>query len=176
MVKQGTVITDTATKDTGEFLETNESSNGKVLKIKWTFNPGGVKPAPHVHLLQDETFEVISGYYTCEYKGEIKRIGLGEKMTFDKAVGHMHYNADDIPCEVIQTFTPALDAEDLLHRLVEVSNEGKIVNGEPPLLEVMVWMRKYKAKTYLAKIPVPVQNSLSYVLAPIGRMLGHGGK
>ena len=175
MIKQGTIIQDSKTKDTAEFLETNQSTGGKYCKVKWTFHAGGIRPAAHIHLLQDEQFEVLKGYYTYEYKGETKKLGPGESIVFDKAVGHIHYNGDNETCEVIQTFTPALDVEDLLYRLVELSNEGKIINGEPPMLEVMVWLKKFEAKTYLAKVPVGVQNTLATLLAPVGRMLGHGG-
>jgi hypothetical protein len=75
---------------------------------------------------------------------------------------------------VIQTVTPALDFEDILSRLIELNNTGKIKNGEPPLLEVMVWLQKYKTKTYLAGIPEVIQNAMAGVLAPIGRLPGYG--
>lgn len=175
MVKQGTTIVNSVTKDEATFLETNQSSGGKHAQIKWLAKAGGGKPPMHIHLSQEETFEVITGLYTYEYQGEKKKLGPGESITFPKGLPHNHYNDDTTDCEMIQTVTPALDFEDLFVRINQIFEQGKVVNSQPPLLEVMVWLKKYKAKTYLAGIPLPVQNIMATVLAPVGRMLGHGG-
>lgn len=175
MINQGTTLRVAASNEAYTFLETNQSSGGKHCKVKFELKPGGVKPVMHIHQLQDETFEVVSGIYTCEINGEKKKLADGESITFPKNVAHNHYNEENADCVVIQTVSPALDFEDILARLIELNNTGKIVNGQPPLLEVMVWLKKYEAKTYLAGIPVPVQNTMATVLAPVGRMLGHGG-
>jgi hypothetical protein len=37
----------------------------------------------------------------------------------------------------------------------------------------MVWLRYYKARTYLAQVPVALQNALAYLLAPVARLLGY---
>jgi quercetin dioxygenase-like cupin family protein len=174
MIKQGTTLTATNTGETYTFLETAESSGGKHTKVKFNLKPGGIKPAMHIHLTQNEHFEVLSGTYTYEMNGEKKKVGPGETLYLPKGIAHTHYNDESTDCVVIQTVTPALDFEDILARLIELNNTGKIKNGEPPLLEVMVWLQKYKAKTYLAGVPVGIQNAMSTLLAPIGRMLGHG--
>jgi len=175
MVTKGTILRNSQTGETAEFLETRESSKGKEAKIRWVFKAGGIKPATHIHVMQDETFEVLSGSYYYELNGEQNQLKAGESKTFPKNVAHTHFNSTDKDCEAIQTVSPALDFEDILARLFELNEQGKIKNGEPPLLEVMVWIQKYEAKTYLAKIPVGVQNAMASVLAPIGRILGHGG-
>jgi mannose-6-phosphate isomerase-like protein (cupin superfamily) len=175
MVKQGTTVINSITKDEVIFLETNVSSGGKHCKIKWLAKAGGGKPPMHIHLTQEETFEIISGRYTYEYEGEKKTLGPGERITFPKEVPHNHYNDSSVDCEMIQTVSPALDFEDIFMRINKLFEQGKVVDSQPPMLEVMVWLKKYEAKTYLAGIPVPVQNILASVLAPIGRMLGHGG-
>ena len=169
-------MVNSVTNDEFEFLETHQSSGGKHTKVKFTLKPGGFKPPMHIHHSQDETFDVISGNYTYEYRGEKKTIGPGESITLPKGEAHNHYYDENSGCEVIQTVSPALDFEDLFMRINELNDQGKIVNGQPPMLEVMVWLQKYKAKTYLAGIPIGVQNVMALVLAPIGRMLGHGGK
>ena len=175
MVKQGTVLINSDTKDETTFLETSESSGGKLTKIKFLFRVGSPKPQKHIHQVQDEKIEVISGYFTCEYKGEKKKLGPGESITLLKGVPHKHYNEENTDCEVLQTITPALDFEDMVVSVNQLVEQGKIVNGKPPLLEVMVWLRKYQSKIYLAGVPVGIQNGMAAVLAPIGRMLGYGG-
>ncbi|MCW5906545.1 MAG: cupin domain-containing protein [Chitinophagales bacterium] len=172
MIKQGTTLTVQATGEQYTFLETAESSNGKHCKVKFDLKPGSLKPVMHIHQMQDENFEVLSGTYTYEMNGEKKKITVGQSIDLPKGVAHTHYNDEPENCVVVQTVSPALDFEDILARLIELNNTGKIKNGEPPLLEVMVWLKKYKAKTYLAGIPVGIQNAMATVLAPIGRMLG----
>lgn len=175
MILQHTILTASDTGDTYEFLETNQSSGGKHTKVKFSLKPGGFKPAMHIHQTQHETFEVLSGTYTYEVNGEIRKAAPGEKIDLLAGVAHTHYNGENTDCVVIQTVSPSLDFEDILARLIELNNLGKIVKGQPPLLEVMVWLKKYEAKTYLASIPVPVQNTLAMLLAPVGKLLGHGG-
>jgi quercetin dioxygenase-like cupin family protein len=175
MVTKGTILRNSQTGETAEFLETRDSSGGKHAKVKWNFKPDGIKPATHIHVLQDETFEVISGSYAYELNGEKSQLNAGESKMFPKNVAHTHFNGSDTDCVAIQTVSPALDFEDILARLFALNEQGKIKNGEPPLLEVMIWIQKYEAKTYLAKIPVGVQNAMSFLLAPLGRMLGYGG-
>ena len=159
MVKQGTKIVNVLTKDEMEYLETEQSSGGKHCKIKWLSKASGAKPPMHIHWSQEESFEIISGQFTYEYKGKKKTLGAGESITFPKGEAHNHYNEGTTDCEMIQTVSPALDFEDIFMRINELFEQGKVVNSQPPMLEVMVWLKKYKAKTYLAGIPVPVQKA-----------------
>lgn len=174
MVKQGTTLINNATGEAYTFLETCESSGGKYTKVRFDLKPGSLRPAMHIHQIQHENFEVLSGIYTYEINGEKRKISAGQSVDLPLGVPHTHYNDETIDCVVIQTVSPALDFEDILARLIELNNTGKIKNGEPPLLEVMVWLQKYKAKTYLAGVPVGIQNVMAILLAPIGRMLGYG--
>jgi quercetin dioxygenase-like cupin family protein len=174
MINKGTILHNKHTGEIAEFLETSKSSGGECAKVKWLFKAKGTKPAMHIHAMQDEVFQVVSGSYTYELKGEKKKLFAGESITMPKTVAHTHYYEDDVVSEVIQTVSPALDFEDLLSRLFELANEGRLKNGEPPLLEVMVWIKKYEAKTYLAKIPIGIQKSMALLLAPIGLLLGYG--
>jgi mannose-6-phosphate isomerase-like protein (cupin superfamily) len=174
MVKQGTVLINDATGDKAEFIETSASTGGKQVKLKFVGVAGGVRPAAHVHMSQDETFEVISGYFTYVMDGKINKIGPGQSVTLPKGTPHQHYNGDSVDCEYYHIASPALDFEDIMVRIFELSNAGKIVNGNPPVLEAMVWIKKYEAKTYLAGMPVGLQNFMATMLAPVGRALGYG--
>lgn len=174
MVKQGTVFNNTISGINMEFLETNESSQGRFSKIKLTVKPDSLRTPAHIHQTQDEHFEVLQGTYTYEINGEKKHLKAGEWFVLPKAVAHNHYNEGTEDCIVIQTITPALDFEDIMQRLNELAAAGKTPNGDPPLMEVMIMLQKHQSRTYLAGMPVGVQQALSAVLAPVGRMLGYG--
>ena len=70
--------------------------------------------------------------------GEKKTLSGGESITMPMAMGHTHYSEHDSISEIIKTVSPDLDFEDLLAWLFEIANEGKMKNGERPLLEVMI--------------------------------------
>lgn len=83
----------------------------------------------HMHVLQDETFEVISGKLTVCKDGKISAIGAGEKVVLPKNEPHNHYNGDDVPLMYIQTVVPALDFDFMAENLVGLAADGKSKNG-----------------------------------------------
>lgn len=173
MAKKGQVMTNPANGNCIEWLEISEETNGKHIRFKWTMKQGGLNPVEHLHATQDETFEVLSGKlsYTCEDKSGV--VTEGEKLVLPKGIRHRHSNGNAGDTIVIQTVSPALDSEIVIETLYGLSVEGRVPGGQPPLLQVMVWLRSMKSKTYLASIPKAVQDGLSFVLAPIGRLLGY---
>jgi quercetin dioxygenase-like cupin family protein len=174
MATKGQTWTDAGTGDKAEMLESANDTGGKYIRFLFTTKPGGVKPAMHLHLFQDEEFEVKSGVLTYVLNNEKKTAKAGEKVLLPKGIGHTHYNDSLTETLVmIQTISPALDGEPLIESLLGLSQDGKMKNGEPDFLQVMVWLRHFKARTYLAKVPVGVQNILAFVLAPVGRLFGY---
>lgn len=162
------------TGDKVEVLETSKENNGERLLYRFTIKPNGFKPALHVHEKQDEIFEIIRGKFTYNLEGKLKVASAGETVVLPKGRPHTHYNGD--PHEdlvMLQSITPALDSEWLVDSILGLTKDGEIINGEPKFLQVMVWLRYYKAKTYLAKVPVAVQKYLAFILAPVARLLGY---
>jgi hypothetical protein len=45
--------------------------------------------------------------------------------------------------------------------------------GQPPFLQLMVWMKELEGKTCVDGIPVGVQRVLAALLAPIGKVMGY---
>jgi quercetin dioxygenase-like cupin family protein len=173
MAKKGDIIKNKITGDIVEFITTSAETSGKFTKILFTVKPGGFKPVEHIHPQVDETFKVLSGRLTYMLNGEEYSIGEGQQITLPKGIRHTHFNneAEDLVME--QTFSPSLDVEVFLENLFGLTGDGRLKNGAPEFLQVMVWLRRLEAKTYLAKIPIGAQNFLSIVLAPVGSMLGY---
>ena len=165
---------DPATGDKVEVLETPKENNGERLRYRFTIKKGGFKPVLHIHEKQDEVFEIVSGKLTYNLHAQLKVAGAGEVVTLPKGLPHTHYNADaDEDLVMIHNIVPALDGEWLIDSILGLTRDGKVVNGEPKFLQVMVWLRYYNARTYLAKVPVAAQNFLAFLLAPVGRLLGY---
>lgn len=173
MAHKGQVLVNRSTGETVEFLETGRDNNGQRLRFKYCMKPGGLKPVQHFHALQDETFEVISGKLAYVLDGVEKLASPGETVLLPKGVRHTHFNGHDAETVVIQSHIPALDSEAIVETLYYLDSQGKMNNGEPPLLQVMVWLKELSAKTYLASIPRGVQDALSFVLGPVGKMAGY---
>ena len=173
MAKKGDIIINNITGDIVEFLETSEDTGGKYTRIKFTIKPGGFKPVKHVHPLFDETFKILSGKLSYNLDGEEFQIHAGQKITLPKGISHSHFNNEQVDLVMEQTFSPSLDVEIFLDNLFGLTSDGRLKNGSPEFLQIMVWIRKLKAKTYLAGIPVMVQNLISILCFLPARVLGY---
>lgn len=173
MAKRGDIITDNSTGDTVEFLETALETGGSYTKIRFTIKPGGFRPVEHLHPSFDESFKVIKGILTVKLDGTMSKVTEGDEVTLPKGVPHTHYNDEKSELIMEQTFSPSLDVEIFLENLFGLSCDGRVKNGEPELLQVLVWLKKLKAKTYLARIPAGLQDTLSAILSPLAGVLGY---
>ncbi|MBS1518838.1 MAG: cupin domain-containing protein [Bacteroidetes bacterium] len=171
MAHKGQIISDEFT--IMEFLETSEDTDGKYSKILVTFKPGSFKAVDHIHLFQDETFRVRSGILTYKLDGITNKISSGEEITLPKGKPHTHFNDEKYDLITEQIISPALDVEYLLETIFGFAGEGKIKKGKIPFFQVMLWLKYLKAKTYLASLPISVQDFLSSVTAPIARKKGY---
>lgn len=170
---QGQVITNPRTGEYIEFVETANETKGAYSRIKIKVVAGGFKPVLHLHTTTDETFEVISGRLTYILNDEKKDIGAGSMVTLPKGIPHTHYNDGGEDLVMYQSFAPSLDIDLFLENLFGLDAEGKVPNGQCAFLQLMVWGKTLRTKSYIASVPIGIQKILSYLLAPIGRLMGY---
>lgn len=173
MPKKNQVLTDKFSGDSFEFLETGESTNGKFVKLKVTLKSKGKTVDDHIHLAQDELFEVISGRLACFVKGERSDLGAGERLELPRNVPHNHYNVEDETVVYHQTISPAYDIDYFVENLVGLINDGKVKDGQLPFLQAMVTAKYLESPSRLASIPMVPQNLLISVLGPLARLFGY---
>ena len=70
MPTKGQVLVNPLSGDQFEFLETALDTAGERVTIKATGRSKGRQVPNHIHVLQDETFEIISGELTVWTDGE----------------------------------------------------------------------------------------------------------
>lgn len=169
----GQVIQDRINGNRFEFLETAESSGGQRVRIKITQCAKGKTVGDHIHLAQDEHFEVISGSLTYSINKEKNNLLSGEQITLYRNIPHNHYNTGDEPAVYIQTISPALDIDYFLENLVGLINDGKMERGNMPFLQKMVTLKYLESPSLLADIPRGLQKLLAHMLGPVARMLGY---
>lgn len=173
MPTQGQVIINPTNGDSYEFLETAKDTNGERVKMKATIHSKGQLVPRHLHVFQEETFEIVSGQLTVLFEGQIRKLSAGEKITLPKNVPHNHYNDEDSPVTYVHSVAPALDFDYLIENLVGLAADGKSKNGKYGLVQELVSLKYLDSKSYLADIPLGVQKILMNGIAPIGRLLGY---
>lgn len=173
MPKVGQVLKDHFNGNSFEFLETAESSGGKRVKIKITQRAKGKTVEDHIHLLQDEHFEVLSGQLTYIINKEKNYLNSGEQITLLRNTPHNHYNTGDEPAVYIQTISPALDIDYFLENLMGMINDGKLKKGQMSFFQKMATLKYLESPSLLANIPRGVQRFLANVLGPVARRLGY---
>lgn len=161
------------TGETFEMVETSRETGGRYTRMKVTLQPGSLQPVMHLHESGDETFEVISGKMSYQLGKQQGVIGPGEKILLPKGIPHTHYNAEKEPLVVYQTVSPSLDFEVFIETFCGLLNDGRFRNGQPPFLQIMVWIQTLQSKTFLASIPVGVQKALAFILTPTAFLLGY---
>lgn len=173
MPVKGQTSVNRITGDSYEFLETAGDSNGARVVIRSTVYSKGQLVPKHFHLLQDETFEVLSGHLTVWLNGSTRILGAGERITLSKNIHHNHYNADDLPVCYLHTVTPALDFEYLIENLAGLASDGKSKDGQYGLIQELVTLKYLDSKSFLADIPVFIQKLLMNTIAPVARLFGY---
>jgi quercetin dioxygenase-like cupin family protein len=173
MPTKGQIITNPTNGDMYEFIETAKDTNGERVTMKAHIHSKGQLVPNHLHVYQDETFEVLSGSLTIWLNGNTKTLSAGDKMLLPKNTPHNHYNNGDIPVSYIQTVTPAFDFDYLIENLVGLAADGKSKNGKYGLVQELVALKYLDSKTYLSDIPLGVQKILMNIIAPIGRLFGY---
>jgi len=173
MPSKGQLLINPVTNDTFEFLETSKDTNGERMTLKQTVKTKGHLYPNHLHTLQDENFEVLSGKLTIWLEGKTKKISSGEKILLPRNKPHNHYNGDDEPVTFIQTVSPALDFEYLLENIIGLTIDGKMHNGKAGLIQELVTLKYLDSKTFLPGIPLGIQKMLMNVVGPAGRLFGY---
>ena len=173
MPKKGQILSNPDTGDIYEFLDTAKDTNGQRVTMKMTLKSKGELVPNHIHALQDEHFEVVSGKLTILFDGRKQILTQGEKVTLPKNKPHNHYNNDNETVVFIQSVSPALDFDYLLENIIGLTIDGKMPNGKAGLVQELVTLKYLDSKTYLASIPQGLQIFLMNVVGPIGRMFGY---
>ena len=173
MPHKGQILIDQQSGDSFEFIETSKDTHGDRVTLQITLKSKGKTVDDHIHLIQSETFKVISGRLTYFLNKEKKYLSKGESITLPKNMAHNHYNTDDEPVVYIQTIEPAMDIDYFIENLIGMTNDGKVKNGQLPFLQAMVTGRYLESPSRLAGIPRGIQEVLINTLGPLSRIFGY---
>lgn len=175
MVKTGDMLTHPITGERIVFRKTARDTAGELLQADFYMRPGAFVAAMHIHPLQEERFEVISGTLRGRVAGKELSSGPGEVIVVPKGVPHVWWNSGDDELHVLVEVRPALKLEHFFETFFGLAQDGKVdpKTGLPNLLQMAVIMQAYRNELVLAQPPRLVQTLLFGLLAPIGRLLGY---
>jgi uncharacterized cupin superfamily protein len=174
MARAGEQLYDPVQGDSIEFRETARDTGGALLSGVWT----AVGDTPmHVHLLQEERFEVLSGTVGIQIEDAHRSLREGEQATVPPGTPHRWYSVDDQEekARFLFEFRPALNTEILFETLYGLATDGNTDrNGLPKPLQMAVILNGlHKGEIYLATPPIAVQKALFALLAPAGKLVGY---
>ena len=138
------------------FRATSEETAGELLQVEWIGDAFWTTGPDHVHRLQEERFEVLSG-----------KLGL--------RVDGVGWNAGDEEVHVLVDFRPALRTAIAFESLAALAREGKTNRaGAPrnPLLAALV-LRHFEDEIYFVRPPLALQRVVLGPLAALARVLGY---
>lgn len=173
MAHKGLILENPDSGDIYEFLDTSSSTDGARVSMRLTLHTRGPLVPDHIHTLQDEHFEVLSGQLTIRENGQSRLLTAGQSAPLLRDIPHNHYNDSDEPVVFIHTVTPALDIEHLFETIIGLTRDGKVKNGKSGLLQELVVLRYLDSKAYLADMPIGLQKALMHTVAPVARMMGY---
>src|ERR687893_472225 len=175
MAKAGDKLYNPVQGDSLVFWRTARDSGGELMSGELVVAPSGGNPL-HVHPLQEEHFEVLSGTFGVQIGAEQRSLGEGEDATVPPGTPHRWFNEDDQEeARVSVELRPALNSETFFETLYGLARDGKTdENGVPNLLQQAVTLNGInRGEICLASPPVAVQKALLAALAPVGRLLGY---
>jgi mannose-6-phosphate isomerase-like protein (cupin superfamily) len=162
MVTTGTTIESPRIGQTITFIRTAADTAGAELVIEARMRPGAFMP-PHVHLLQEEDFEVLDGTGTFKVAGKKILAGPHEHVHVGAGVAHRFRNASPTDVHIRGTLRPALRTEDLFECLFRLGAAGHVNRlGAPNPWTTAALIREFREEFfYLAGVPIALQRLLA---------------
>lgn len=172
MIRPGDTIENPVTGERFTFTHTAASTGGELLAFDFALRPGGKVPVPHVHPIQHERFEVVSGRVRF-------RIGLrtfvaepGDVVEAVPGVAHGFANAGDGEARMRVEVRPALAMERMLEEVVGLAEAGKLTRRGLPRnpLTLAALARRYDREAHAPLLTVGLQRVLLAPLVGLSRM------
>jgi quercetin dioxygenase-like cupin family protein len=173
MARTGEVIDNPASGLRLRFLNTCADTDGELLEMEATYEPGTVEPPEHYHPRQDEHFEVVSGEMRVRVAGDERTLTAGEALDIRRGTVHAMWNPGDAYAQVIWQTRPALRTEDFFVAAGRLAQEGRLTpkGASNPLLGASL-VHEFRDEFRPASPPPAVQAIAFPVLAALGRLFG----
>jgi quercetin dioxygenase-like cupin family protein len=145
------------------------SETPELLVMESDYPAGCPSPPPHLHPLQDEHFEVLSGVVHTVTNGRSKVLAEGDTLDVPRGTVHEFGGMPEEAGTVRWEVRPALQTADFLRTVNKWSDP---TTGRPSQLQAILTAREFSREFRLAEPGRAVQVLLFTLLAPIARLKG----
>jgi quercetin dioxygenase-like cupin family protein len=169
----GDTLENPATGETITFCRTSAQTDGELVEIEVTVQPGGGVAAAHVHPFQSERFEVLEG--TLEFRRGRRKVTAtaGDVVTVEPGTVHSFRNVGETPASFVCEVRPALQFERFIETMFGLAVDGKTNRkGMPSPLRLAVIANAHFDDPRLAYVPAFAQKAALVAGAPVGRLAG----
>jgi quercetin dioxygenase-like cupin family protein len=166
MITPGQTLENPVTGERFTFTRTAASTDGELLAFDFALRPGGAVPIPHVHPVQTERFEVVSGQMRFRVGMRTVTAGPGDVVEVAPGVAHSFANAGDDEARLRVEVRPALAMEEMFAEVIAMAQAGRMTKRGLPRnpLALAALARKYDQEAHAPLMTVGVQRAL---LAPL---------
>ena len=127
------------------FSQTAADTGGELLAVEFVVAPQGHVPGGHIHPVQEERFEVVSGRMRFKKGRKTVLAGPGDTLVVPPGTSHRFANAGDSPAVIRVEVRPALKMEQLWETTVALAAEGRTFrSGLPRPLDLALFMREFE--------------------------------
>lgn len=177
MAKAGDILEHPVTGEKIILRKTAKDTSGELFQADVIMKPHGFVAAGHVHPLQEERFEVLSGSIKLRVNGIKREVHSGEITLVPPRTPHVWWNDSDREARVLVEVRPALRFEAFFETFFGLAQAGKVdkKTGLPNPLRLALIMREFEKEIYLEQPPLAVQRILFGLLASVGRLRGYQG-
>ena len=157
-----------------QILQTGQETNGQVLSMDTVREPFKDpnfrlrREDGHVHPLQEERFEIISGSARFLIGDREVILQAGQTCVVPRNTVHHWMALGGESVRVKAEYRPALETGELFRKAY-----GPLERGEINLLQAMVIQTEYEGAVWPASPSPMMWRIIAKILAPIGRLLGY---
>lgn len=171
MITPGQTLENPVTGERFTFTDTAASTGGELLGFDFALRVGGAVPIPHVHPIQTERFEVLSGRMRFRIGLRTQIAGPGDVVEVAPGVMHSFANAGDEEARLHVEVRPALAMEEMFAEVVAMARAGQMTRRGLPRspLALASLARRYDQEAHAPLLSVGVQRLLLAPLLVAGR-------
>ncbi len=165
MIKPGQTLENPVTGERFTFTHTAASTGGELLAFDFALRPGGAVPMPHVHPIQTERFEVVSGRMRFMVGWKTVIAEAGDVVEVAPGVAHAFANAGADEARLRVEVRPALKMEEMFAEVIALARAGRMTKRGLPRnpFRLAMLARRYDEEAHAPLMSLRVQRAL---LAP----------
>jgi uncharacterized protein YndB with AHSA1/START domain/quercetin dioxygenase-like cupin family protein len=165
MAKSGDVLDLTPLGVRVELLRTAEDTGSELTEFDVVGRARGIIAAGHVHTVQSEYLEVLSGAMKLTIDGDTHLLTAGQSMEVAPGVPHTQAPAGRGDGRVRVQARPAGDTQAFLERLEQMCRDGRFNRfGYPRPVAGAQLMRDFATTGHATRPPLPVQRAFARVV------------